>query len=229
MSKTVIITGAAGNLGKAAVEKFLDDGYTVIATVSPGSSPPFVLSSRIEVYPVNLMDETAVENFILQVSAKHARIDAAVLLAGGFSMGSISNTTGHMLQDMYRLNFETAYFVARPVFNLMVKQHHGRIIFTGARPALQPADGKDVLAYALSKSMLFKLAEFINAEGAAQEVTATVIVPSIIDTPANRAAMPTADFSSWVKAEDIACQILHVVSNQSQALRDLVLKIYNRA
>ena len=99
----------------------------------------------------------------------------------------------------------------------------------GARPALNPADGKGSLSYALSKSLVIKLAEMLNAEGAYNNVVAHVVVPSIIDTPVNRAAMPTADFSKWVRAEDIADTIAYLCSQSGSPVRDAVVKLYGQS
>lgn len=230
MDKVVIITGAAGNLGKATVGKFLEDGYKIAAVVAPGENfELYQHHPNVDTYVVDLSKESDAENFVNEVVGKYSVIHAALLLVGGYASGGIKDTTGKDLAKMYSLNFETAYFVARPVFNRMVSQHHGRIILVGARPALIASQGKGSLSYALSKSLIFKLAEFINAEGQAHNVTATVLVPSIIDTPQNRQSMPDADFSGWVKPEDIASAMAFVVSDQASPLRETILKLYGNA
>jgi NAD(P)-dependent dehydrogenase (short-subunit alcohol dehydrogenase family) len=127
---------------------------------------------------------------------------------------------------MIDLNFKTAYHVARPVFNQMIGQNSGRIIFIGARPAIKAADGKNNLAYGLSKSLIFKLSEYLNAEAKDKNVVTSVIVPSTMDTPANRKYMPDADFSKWVKTEDVAELMAYLVSEKGSALREPVLKMY---
>lgn len=222
--KIVLITGASGNLGKACVEKFLSEGYKVAATVSPGKTLGYDLPG-IETFEADLTNETSVEKVINSITSTY-KIDTALLLVGGFAMGNIQDTNGVALQKMFSLNFETAYFTARPVFNHMMKQSGGRIVFVGARPALNPVDGKSTVAYALSKSLIFKLAELLNAEGASNNVVSHVIVPSIIDTPVNRAAMPTANFSDWVKPEEMAETMAYLCSDKGDAIRDTVVKIY---
>jgi NAD(P)-dependent dehydrogenase (short-subunit alcohol dehydrogenase family) len=112
----------------------------------------------------------------------------------------------------------------------MLTQHDGgRIVLVGSRPALVPKEGKNSFAYALSKSLIFKLADFLNAEGSSKNVTASVIVPSTIDTEANRSAMPDKDFTAWVKPEEIAASMAFICSGDGNPLRESVLKIYNRA
>ena len=228
--KTVIITGAAGNLGKACVEKFLAEGYKVIATVTPGKTLGYEVKGDIEIYDADLSSEATVEAVISQVIAKHKSIDAALLLVGGYASGGIAETNGDALKKMFTLNFDTTFFVARPLFQQMLKQSTGgRLVFVGARPALRAKDANKSLGYALSKSLIFKLAEVLNAAGSDKNVTASVVVPSTIDTPVNRQAMPNADFSSWVKAEDIASAMATLCATNNNTWRETVIKIYNRA
>lgn len=229
MSKTVIITGAAGNLGKATVDQFVKDGYEVVASISPGKKSGFVSTEQVEYREADLTDESQSASFVTEVVKTKGQINAALLLVGGFAMGNIEKTDGAALKKMYSLNFETAYFIARPVFLQMKKQKQGRIILVGSRPSLDAKAGKNVLAYALSKSLLYKLAEYLNAEGAADNIVTSVIVPSTIDTPENRAAMPDADFASWVKPEEIAKNLVHLCSAAGSVLREPILKLYGNA
>ena len=229
MKKNILITGAAGNLGQAVVQKFLSEGHRVIAVLSPGKKLDGAGDDLVSMQ-VDLTHEKSVEDLIGSVVLKYQSIDVAVLLAGGYASGGVAETDGALLSKMYSLNFETTYFTARPVFRQMKGQPGGgRIIFVGARPALQASDGKDSLAYALSKSLIFKLADFLNAEGAKKNVLSSVIVPSTIDTPVNRRAMPAADFSSWVKPEAIAEVMAFVASETGGVLRESVMKVYGKA
>ncbi len=230
MKKTILITGAAGNLGKAVVEKFLLEGHRVIAVVSPGNKMSVDTTGDFVVMEADLTLEKSSKELVVKIVSNYKSIDATLLLVGGYAPGSVLETDGSQLRKMYSLNFETAYFIARPAFLQMIKQTTGgRIIFIGARPALQPKDGKGSLAYALSKSLIFKLADFLNAEGAAKNVLSSVIVPSTIDTPANRKAMPEANFSSWVAPEAIAEVLSFAASNESAPLRDTIFKVYGNA
>src|SRR5688572_6957120 len=137
MKKIILITGASGNLGKASVEKFLSEGYTVVATVEANKGLGFEATGDIKTYEANLMDEKAVEGVISKIISDHKKIDAALLLVGGFAMGGIKETDSASLKKMFTLNFDTAYNVARPVFLHMQKESvPGRIVLVGARPAL---------------------------------------------------------------------------------------------
>jgi NAD(P)-dependent dehydrogenase (short-subunit alcohol dehydrogenase family) len=227
MKKNVLITGASGNLGKATVEKFLAEGYRVLVTVSPGKT--FSPDKEVISYEADLTHEQSVNDVVAQIIEQHKTIDAALLLVGGFAMGNIGNTDGDSIRKMMELNFNTAYHVARPVFNQMVRQGGGRLVFVGSRPALVAAEGKNTLAYALSKSLVFKLAELLNAAGESNNVVSSVIVPGTIDTPLNRKSLPDANFADWVTPEEIAEAISFIVSNNGKALRKSVLKLYGNS
>ena len=230
MKKNILITGASGNLGKATVTKFISEGYKVLATVSPGKSLGFDVEGDIKIYEADLTDEKSSTNLVNQIIKEHSSIDAALLLVGGFAAGGIRETDSSLLKKMFSLNFDTTYFVARPVFQQMLTQGNGgRMIFVGARPALKPLQAKGTLAYALAKSLLFKFADILNAEGSSKNVTASVIVPSTIDTEINRKAMPDKDFTAWVKPEDIAESMAFLCSEKGTPLRESVLKLYGRA
>jgi short-subunit dehydrogenase len=103
------------------------------------------------------------------------------------------------------------------------------LVFVGGRPALKPEQGKGMIAYALSKSLLFKLAEFLNAEAKGKNVVASVIVPSTIDTAENRKSMPDANPANWVKAEQIAEVLEFICSEEGSIVREPVYKVYNNA
>ncbi|MXV16378.1 SDR family NAD(P)-dependent oxidoreductase [Hufsiella ginkgonis] len=228
--KTILITGADGNLGTTVTQTFLEVGYQVLATVvNEAAKNNLAPHPSLEVQAVNLTDETETGRFIASALAKYQHIDAALLLVGGFAMGDIAATTGAELKKMYSLNFETAYYTARPLFAHMKDSGSGRLVFVGARPALQPADGKAMIAYALSKSLLFNLAACLNEEAKGIDVVATVVVPSTLDTPVNRKAMPDVDPAKWVKPQQLADIMKFICSDTAAALREPVIKVYNNA
>jgi NAD(P)-dependent dehydrogenase (short-subunit alcohol dehydrogenase family) len=230
MPKTIIITGANGNLGTAVVKKFLTENYKVIAVDHSGTHLGFAdRQSNFELHAVNLADEAEADLFAREAISLYGVIDGALLLAGGFSMGNIAATDITAIKKMVSLNFETAYHMARPLFQHMLENGYGRIVFVGARPALQPEAGKNMIAYALSKSMLFTLADMLNKEAKGRNVVVSVIVPSTIDTPPNRESMPDADTNNWVKAEQIAEILEFICSEKGLPIREPVYKIYNNA
>ena len=228
--KTVIITGANGNLGTAVTNKFLGSGYSVISTVIDEDAKKEMPShEKLDINVVNLANESETGSFADRVIQKYKRVDAALMLAGGFAMGNINETTGADLHKFFALNFETAFYLARPLFRHMIENESGRLVFIGARPALNAADGKNMIAYGLSKSLLFKLAEYLNAEAKGKNVTATVVVPSTIDTPPNRKSMPNVNPDKWVKPAQLADILEFIVSDKGNPIRETVLKVYNNA
>ena len=227
---SLIITGANGNLGIAVANRLLHDGYHLLATSGRGGAGNLPHHKKLEISEVDLLNEESAQEFVKSSLQKCPDIQAAVLLVGGFAMGKLAETKKADLDKMINLNFYTAYHIVRPLLaHFLGRQQGGQLILVGSRPGLNTADGKDFFAYSLSKAMIFKLAEFINAEGKDKGVTATVIVPSTIDTEANRKAMPNADFSKWVPADNIADAISFSLSGTGQMLREGVIKVYNRS
>jgi NAD(P)-dependent dehydrogenase (short-subunit alcohol dehydrogenase family) len=230
MPKTIIITGANGNLGTAVVKKFLEQDYKVIAVDHSGSHLGFAdRHPQFELHAINLTDESESGIFVKEAASLYGSIECGVLLAGGFAMGGIETTDIAALKNMFSLNFETAYNIARPLFQHMMQNGYGRLVFTGARPGLQAEEGTNKIAYALSKSLLFKLADILNKEAKGKNVAVSVIAPSTIDTKPNRESMPDANFNNWVKPEQIAEVLAFICSDKSDVLRDPVYKIYNNA
>ena len=226
--KTVLITGANGNLGSAVTKEFLDKGYRVVATViAETMKADFAANPNLDVQVVDLGNETATAAFILSLIEKYKTIDAALLLVGGFAIGNLSSTTGADIQKQIALNFETAYHVTQPLFQHMMENKNGRIVFIGARPALEASQGKNLIAYGLSKSLLFKLAEYLNEEARGKNITATVVAPSTLDTPLNRKSMPDTDPAIWVKPAALAEILEFIVSDKNAPIRESVIKVYN--
>ncbi len=230
--KTAIITGGAGNLGRAVVKKFLELDYRLAVTLEPNVQIEDDFrnqSPHLECYELDVTNEEKSANFVKKCVQQHGRLDAAIMLVGGFAPGTIADLTQDTIEKMLRLNFYSALAIAKPAFEVMKAQKGGRLIFIGARAGLDLKNGTYAVEYGLSKSLLFRLAELFNAEGNAEGVVASVIVPSVIDTPANRASMPNANFDDWVKPEMIAESIAFLCSDAGGALRDAILKVYHKA
>src|SRR5437870_5088351 len=140
--KTAIVTGASGNLGQAVVNKFLAEGYRVIGTVNHNEPAKINLNNpNFEEEAVDLIDEPRAKEFVERVISKYKTIDVAVLTVGGFAAGKIAETGTADIMKQYRLNFETAYNVARPGFVQMIQQGNGRIFIIGSRPGLDAKYG----------------------------------------------------------------------------------------
>jgi NAD(P)-dependent dehydrogenase (short-subunit alcohol dehydrogenase family) len=228
--KIAIVTGASGNLGQAVTKRFIDEGYKVIGTVVPNEPIPVNFpASRFEKIAVDLMNEEDSTKFIEAIISKYGSVDAAVLTVGGFAMGKIADTTTADIYKQYKLNFETTYNIARPVFVQMMKQNSGRIFFIGSRPGLDAHNGKGMVAYGLGKSLILRLADLMNDEAKGYNVVTSVIVPGTIDTPQNRNAIPDADPSNWVKPESIAEIIYFHCTDAASVLREPLIKVYNNS
>ncbi|MEO8112419.1 MAG: SDR family NAD(P)-dependent oxidoreductase [Ginsengibacter sp.] len=227
---TVIITGANGNLGSAVTKFFLETGYYVIATVAnEAMKKDMPIDENLQVEVVNLTNEAETTSFIQNIIEQHKKVDAALMLVGGFAMGNIVATNGDDLKKQFSLNFETAYYVTRPLFQHMMENENGRLVFIGSRPALNAADGKNLVAYGLTKSLLFKLAEYLNEEAKGKNVTATVVIPSTLDTELNRKNMPDVNPDNWVKPCELADVLEFITSKRGKTLREPVLKVYNNS
>ena len=228
--KIIVVTGASGNLGQAVVKNFLRDGYTVIGTTTHNKqAEKDAVDKKLELVAVDLINEESAQQFVEDIIQKHGRIDAAVLTVGGFAMGSVVKTTTADILRQYKLNFETVYNTVRPVFVQMLRQNSGRIFIIGSRPGLEAAQSNGMVAYGLTKSLLFRLAEMMNMEAKDTNVVTSVVVPSIIDTPQNRKDMPDADAGKWVKPEAIADIISFYCTDDAAAVRAPIIKVYNNA
>lgn len=228
--KTVLITGAAGQLGTVVTNYFLSKDYSIIAVVHNAASADRLPSHpNLHVLTADLRDENQAAEMISKAIEQFGNIDAALMLAGGYAGADIGGTSSADISSQINLNFHTAYHVARPLFEHMVSANSGRLVFIGARPAVDAQFGKNSIAYGLSKSLLLKLAEYINAEAKGKNVTATVVTLSTLDTEANRHSMPQADPDKWVKPSMLAEFLECIVSEKGDLLREPVLKVYGNA
>jgi NAD(P)-dependent dehydrogenase (short-subunit alcohol dehydrogenase family) len=217
-------------MGQAVIKKFIGEGYKVIGTIIPND--PVLMDfpqDKLDKVVVDLMNEDDSAKFIDSIISKYGSVDAAILTVGGFAMGSVAETKTGDIAKQYKLNFETAYNVARPVFVQMMKQKSGRIFIIGSKPGLSSVNSKGMVAYGLAKSLIFRLAELMNAEAKGTNVVTSVIVPSTIDTPQNRKSMPDADPDKWVKPEAIADVIHFYCTDAAAVLREPVIKVYNNS
>ncbi|MTI29598.1 SDR family NAD(P)-dependent oxidoreductase [Xanthovirga aplysinae] len=231
MSRKILVSGAAGNTGRAVVNCLLNSGHHVFGITRAGQSlSEFDQNQNFNHLELDVTQPMEAKKCLENIEKEGHQVDVAALLVGGFAMGNISNTGEKQLKEMFSLNFESAYYLAREIFMHMDRfGKAGQLIFIGARSALEPQAGKDTLAYSLSKSLLFQLAELLNAEGKAKGIRSTILVPSILDTAPNRTAMPEADFDSWVKPEALGEIVNFITSSKADILQETVLKTYNRA
>jgi NAD(P)-dependent dehydrogenase (short-subunit alcohol dehydrogenase family) len=222
MSRNIVITGAAGTLGAAVVEKFKREGYYVIALVRPEANEQ---ANEADVtYEVDVTEEQAVADFVKEYEEQFGDLEAIAMLVGGYTSGNFESTSQQELTRMIQLNFFSAFTVANAFLPLLIKQQLGALFFVGARTAVEPKEAKEAVAYALSKQLVSGYAALVAEEVKGTDIRTHVFVPSILDSPSNRAAMPSADFSKWVNPSDIA-EAMHYALN-TPALRNMTFTLY---
>ncbi len=224
MQKTILITGVNGNLGYAVAQKFQDEGYKIYGTARQSIDLEEVITSSVD-----LTNEQAVQEYVDQLILQSPDLNATVLTVGAYEGGDLHATNQSSLRKMYALNFETAYFVVRALLTHFEKTGGGHFVLIGSRAAFDATAAMHNIAYGLSKTALAALADIINAYGKDKNIQCSVVVPSTIDTPPNRAAMPEADFDKWTTPEAIADAIYFLFTESGKHLRETVLKMYNEA
>jgi NAD(P)-dependent dehydrogenase (short-subunit alcohol dehydrogenase family) len=219
---SVLITGASGGLGTAVCKAFADTGATVIGVARswPEAMPFLTLS-------VDLTTEEGCDAMVEQALA-HGRIDALVHLLGGFGGGQpIAETSDKTWDGMMTLNLRAAFCAMRAVLKPMTAAKYGRIVAVGSRAAVEPIP--NFAGYSVSKAGLVALVKNVAAETKDLGITANAVLPSTIDTPLNRQAMPQADFSRWVLPESIAKALVWLASDTAGDVSGAVIPIYGRA
>ena len=218
----VLITGANGGLGTAVSQEFLAAGAKVI-----GVAREWKQSARFTTISGDVTTEAGCESMVKQ-ALEHGPIDALVHLVGGFAGGSpLTETTDQTWDSMMNINLRAAFCCMRAALKPMQAAGRGRIVAIGTRMAVEPSP--NFAAYAVSKAALVALVKTVAAEGQKFGVTANAVLPSTIDTPANRAAMPKADFSRWVAPQSIAKLLVFLASDAAADTSGAVIPIYGRA
>ena len=231
--KVAIITGGTGALGRAVVSAFLQEGAKVACTYIVDEELKG-LSSIIEHYKSNILfikanvtKEEEVKKTIQETLEVFRRIDILVNIVGGFAYAKIIETDEKTWDSMMNMNLKSAFFCSKAVLTHMIKQNYGRIVNISSRPALKGSAG--VGAYSASKAGVLNLTETIADEVKDYDINVNTILPSTIDTPANRRDMPNADFSKWVKPEEIARVIVFLASDDSKPISGAAIPVYGKA
>ena len=224
--QVVLITGAKGGLGAPVTQAFLAAGASV-AGVSRSISGKDFDHPNFAAFPAELSAEAPVRAMVDQVVARFQRIDVLVHLVGGFAGGArMDETKSDTFDQMFELNVKAAFFVMGAVLSQMRRQNSGRILTISGRAGVEPAAGIGV--YSASKAALISLTQTVALENADRGITANVVLPGTMDTPANRAAMPDADRSKWVSPEQVAGLLVYLASNRAADINGAAIPIYGR-
>ena len=224
-SKVVVITGAKGGLGTYVTQAFLEAGAHVVGVSrsiqqSDFPNPKFVAVSA------ELSNGGAADTLLNGVVERFGRIDAVAHLLGGFAGGQpVADTDDGTLEKMLGMNFRSAFYIMRAAVRRMGSG--GRLIAIGTRAASEPA--ANIAAYTASKAALISLMRSLAVENRDKGVTSNVIVPNVIDTPATRAADPTADFSRWTDPKQMASLAVWLTSDQAAQVTGAVIPVYGRS
>lgn len=222
--KVVVVTGASGALGRVVAEAALARGARVAGVDHAASQLP-ATNNRIEFGGVDLSDAGSAKKAIDAAVAHFGRLDALVNIAGGFAFETVADGDPQTWQRMYALNVLTALNASRWAIPHLVASGAGRIVNVGAMGALQAGSGMG--AYAASKAGVHRLTEALAAEWKGK-ITVNAVLPSTIDTPANRASMPRADFAKWVAPQELAEVILFLASDAASAVTGALLPVSGR-
>ena len=233
-SQVVLVAGGTGGLGQAVALAFLNESATVFVTyrnedefaaLQKASSQS---SSRLRGHRVDVTNEGEVSRLVEEIVSSARRLDVMVNSIGAYAGGSpLWQTQADVFDRMLSLNVRSGYVLSRAVVPAMLKQGAGSIVNVSSRAALDHAAG--AAAYAASKAAALAMIDSLAADLKGTHVRANTVLPSIIDTPANRGAMPGADFGSWPTPEDIARVILFLCSDEARLISGAAVPVYGAA
>jgi NAD(P)-dependent dehydrogenase (short-subunit alcohol dehydrogenase family) len=225
--RVVLITGARGGLGTFVTQRFLATGATVVGTERNISQKDFAAANFVAL-PADLTKSAAVAGAISSLIERHGRLDVLVHLLGGFAGGkSVTETDDATWQQMQDLNLTSAFYLLRAAIPHLRKSGSGRIVAIGSLAAVEPHAGLG--AYVTFKSALLSLVRTVALENKDAGLTANVVLPGTMDTPANRKAMPGADSSKWVKPGDVADLILWLADEHAKNITGAAIPIDSAA
>jgi NAD(P)-dependent dehydrogenase (short-subunit alcohol dehydrogenase family) len=223
-----IITGGAGALGTAVAEALIGAGAIChIPCFNEAEAQRFALRDHKQVKLViagNLADETAIERLYQSVGAP---LWASIHLAGGFAAGPLREASVATIRQQIDMNLMTCLLCCRAAIGAMTGG--GRIVNVAARPALEWRTGAGMVAYAAGKAAVAALTAALAEEVAKDGILVNAVAPSIMDTPANRAAMPKANYDLWPKVAEVAATILFLASPENRVTRGGIVPVYGRS
>jgi NAD(P)-dependent dehydrogenase (short-subunit alcohol dehydrogenase family) len=221
---TVLVAGGTGFLGTAVVRQLIARGHDVAATWVVDSERERLASEPVELIEADLFDLEATQAAVAAVGD----LEAVVNLVGGFADGPrIHETDPAEFDRLMQLNLKPAFLLARAAVPRLIERGGGAYVCVSARTALKPYPGGG--AYSVAKASVLALVKALDVEYRGDGVRCNAILPSVIDTPANRAAMPDSDHSKWVKPEEIAKVVCFLVSSDSAPTSGAAVPVYGRA
>ena len=227
----MLVTGATGGLGPAVVAAFLDDGWRVVATSRSGRPPQdLVGADRLESVATDLFEPADVAEAVTVAAADRvgAPLRALVNLVGGYAAGGLVHETPvEQFERQLTVNLRPTYLVTQAVLPHLVEGGGGAVVCVSARAAVAPFRG--ATGYASAKAAVLAFAQAVAVEYRAAGVRCNAILPSVIDTPANRAAQPGADTSRWVPPGQVAAVIRFLCSDDSAPTSGAAIPVYGRA
>src|SRR5258708_4990959 len=224
--KIALVTGATGGLGTYVTKALLDAGTTVVG-LSPNIRQSDFDHPNFTALPASLSSLDAAKKAVDTVIGRFGKIDILAHLVGAFAGGqSVADTSAATFQRMFDLNLNSAFHTLRAVLPHMRQAGGGRIIAIGSRAAENP--GPKVGAYSASKAALVSLMKTVALENKDAGVTANVILPETMDTPANRKDMPGADVSLWVQPASVASLIVWLASDAGKDVTGAAIPVYGR-
>jgi NAD(P)-dependent dehydrogenase (short-subunit alcohol dehydrogenase family) len=224
----IVITGGAGALGTALVGALVDTGAIChVPCMDEAEAQRFALHAHPQVKLVvtgSLADEAAIARLYQPIS----RLWASIHLAGGFAAGSLRDTSAATMRQQIDMNLVSCLLCCRAAVTAMAGQG-GRIVNVAARAALEWRSGAGMTAYTASKAAVAALTAALAEEVAKDGILVNAVAPSVMDTPANRKAMPKADYDLWPKVGDVAATILFLASPDNRVTRGAVVPVYGRS
>ena len=234
--KVAVVTGATGALGQAAAKRFLEEGAKVIAMYRSEERfeelKSFVgnLGNDLMGVKGDVTDETSVSEIFRKTVDEYGRVDILINLVGGYSGGnSVADMDVETWDRMMNLNLKSAFLCSKAALFYMIEQNYGKIVNVSARTAVRKGSRAKNSAYAIAKLGVLALTETMAEEVRRQDINVNCILPSTIDTPANRRDFPKADFSRWVSPGDITEVILFLVSDASKATSGAAIPVFGKA
>jgi NAD(P)-dependent dehydrogenase (short-subunit alcohol dehydrogenase family) len=229
--KVVLITGGTGALGRAVAQAFGTSNATTVVTYIIDEEMEDVktkIKTIAELVKADITKEDQAKKFVSHVTETYYRIDVLVNVVGGYLGGkSVAELDETEWDKMMNMNLKSAFLISKHVIPLMVAAKHGKIVHISSRTGLK-SDGYDS-AYSASKSGLIRLVESISEEVKEHGINVNCILPSTIDTEANRRAMPNSDFSKWVKTVDLANLVLFLCSDEAKVINGAAIPAYGLA